>query len=155
MTPTGTAVPTKTTAPAGTPARSGNGAAPPQLTGRGAVLGMFAACFLGLLMADWLDWRALAGAVFFTCSGLAAFYVRPGSLLPVAVSPPCAFFLACACEKAITGTGAASALDGTVTALADSASWLFAGTALTLAIAIGRGLVPQIRRLVTHLRDRS
>jgi hypothetical protein len=123
-----------------------------RLTGRGGVLVMFGMCFLGLLFADWANWGELADATYFMASSLTAYYVRPGSLLPVAVSAPVLFFLACALEKVMTSSGVLAALGGVLVALADSAPWLFAGTALTVAIALWRGLGGEVRALAVDLR---
>jgi hypothetical protein len=116
------------------------------------VLVVFGMCFLGLLVADWANWGELADATYFMASSLTAYYVRPGSLLPVAVSAPALFFLACVTEKAMTSLGTLTALEGILVALADSAPWLFAGTALTVAIALLRGLSAEVRALVVDLR---
>lgn len=125
---------------------------PASLTARGAIFAVFAASFLGLLVASWLNWGALGDAVFFTATGLAAFYVRRGRLLPVVVSPPVLFALACVLVKTMTSSGTTSALAGTMVTLANSAPWLFAGTALTLAIALGRGLGGELSALRAQLR---
>jgi hypothetical protein len=124
-----------------------------RLTGRGGVLVVFGVCFLGLLVADWANWGELADATYFMASSLTAYYVRPGSLLPVAVSAPVLFFLACILEKVITSSGALTTLEGVLVALADSAPWLFAGTALTVAIALLRGLSGEVHALVLELRN--
>jgi hypothetical protein len=113
---------------------------------------MFSSCFVGLLIADWANWEELADAVFFMASSLTAYYVRPGSLLPVAVSPPLLFFAAVVIEKSLTASGTPGALDATMTALAHATPWLFAGTGLTVAIALLRGLAREIRALVLALR---
>lgn len=124
-----------------------------RLTGRGGVLVMFAACFAGLLVAKWANWGELADAVFFMASSLTAYYVRPGGLLPVVVSPPLLFFFACAIQQALTSSGMLATLSGTVVALANSAGWLFAGTALTIAIGLLRGLSSEVRALIAALRS--
>ena len=126
-----------------------------RLTGRGGVLVVFAVCFLGLLVADWANWGELAYAVFFMASSLTAYYVRPAGLLPVVVSPPLLFFAACVLEKVLTSAGLLTAFSGTVVALAGSAGWLFAGTALTILIALLRGLRWVVRDLVVALRSLS
>jgi hypothetical protein len=113
---------------------------------------MFGSCFLGLLIADWADWAELADAVFFMASSLTAYYVRPGSLLPVSVSPPLLFFGAMALEKLLIASGLLAAFSGVVVALAAAAPWLFAGTALTVGIALIRGLPREVRTLVLELR---
>lgn len=124
-----------------------------RLTGRGGVLVVFAACFFGLLVADWAHWSELADAVFFMASSLTAYYVRPSGLLPVVVSPPLLFFAACALEKALTSSGLVAAFEATVAALAGSTGWLFAGTGLTVAIALLRGLPSEVRALILSLRS--
>jgi hypothetical protein len=116
------------------------------------VLAVFAACFLGLLVADWANWGEFADAVFFMASSLTAYYVRPSGLLPVVVSPPLLFFFACVLEKVLTSSGLLAACSGTVVALANSAGWLFAGTGLTIFIALLRGLRSEVRTLVLALR---
>jgi Domain of unknown function (DUF6542) len=124
-----------------------------KLTGRGGLLMVFAACFLGLLAADWASWAELADAVFFLASSLAAYYVRRAGLLPVVVSTPLLFFFACVLEKTLTSPGLLPALDDTRNVLAGAADWLFAGTALTTAIAVARGLGREVRALVLALRS--
>jgi hypothetical protein len=111
-----------------------------RLTARGGVVAVFVACFLGLLIADWTAWESLAFAVFFMASSLTVYYVRPGSLLPVLVSPPLLFFSAMLAEKFALASGPLSAFEGTVVSLADAAPWLLAGTVLTLFIAVCRGV---------------
>jgi hypothetical protein len=124
-----------------------------KLTGRGGLLMVFAACFLGLLAADWVSWAELADAVFFLASSLAAYYVRRGGLLPVVVSTPLLFFFACLLEKTLTSPGLLPALDDTRNVLAGAAAWLFAGTGLTVAIAVARGLGREVRALVLAVRS--
>jgi hypothetical protein len=114
---------------------------------------VFAGCFLGLLVADWANWGELADAAFFMASSLTAYYVRPNGLLPVVVSPPLLFFAACVLEKTLISAGLLAALPATVAALANSAGWLFAGTGLTILIALLRGLPSEVRTLVLALRS--
>jgi hypothetical protein len=123
-----------------------------RLTGRGAVLVVFATCFLGLLLANWAHWDELADAVFFMASTLTAYYVRPGSLLPVAVTPPMLFFGAILLEETLTASGTIDVFEGILVTLGDAAWWLFAGTALTVLIALIRGLGREITTLVFNLR---
>jgi hypothetical protein len=123
-----------------------------RLTARGGVVVVFVTCFLGLLIADWAGWEALAFAVFFMASSLTVYYVRPGSLLPVLVSSPLLFFIAMLLEKIAVASGALPALEGTVVALAEAAPWLLTGTALTLVIALCRGVAREIRTVVAETR---
>lgn len=130
----------------------GTGHGARQLTGRGGVLAVFGACFTGLLISDWLDWGELADAVFFMASSLTAYYVRPGSLLPVVVSPPLLFLAASLASSAITASGMLAGLEGLLVTLAGAAWWMLAGMTLTVAIALVRGLRTEVRALVAELR---
>jgi hypothetical protein len=114
------------------------------LTGRGGVLAMFAACFAGLLVADATRWEEIADATFFLASSLTAYHVRPGSLLPVVASPPLLFLMACIVVSALTSSGPLATLEGVVVALADAAWWMLAGMALTMTIALLRGLRTEV-----------
>jgi hypothetical protein len=130
--------------------RAGRGAT--RLTGRGGVLAVFGACFAGLLISNWLDWGELANAVFFMASSLTAYYVRPGSLLPVVVSPPLLFLAAGVAMSAITSPGLLAGLEGLVVTLAGAAWWMLGGMVATVAIAAFRGLHTEVRALWTELR---
>ncbi|HTU75454.1 MAG TPA: DUF6542 domain-containing protein [Trebonia sp.] len=131
--------------PAPSSARHGAPRAPVRLSGRDGVLAVFGACLTGLLVADLAHWGELADAVFFQASTLTAYYVRPGSLLPVVVSPPVLFLAACAAASAVTSPGMA---DGSVAGtLARAAWWLLAGMALTVAIGLLRGLRAEVLAL--------
>ncbi|MGH3165069.1 MAG: DUF6542 domain-containing protein [Trebonia sp.] len=123
-----------------------------RLTGRGGVVVIFGTCFAGLLIAGWTHWDEFADAVFFMASSLTAYYVRPGSLLPVSVSPPLLFFGAILLEETLTASGTLEAFEGMLLTLADAAWWLFAGTALTVAIALVRGLSREVVSMVLELR---
>src|SRR5215472_7552462 len=131
---------------------TGHGAT--QLTGRVGVLAVFGACFTGLLISDWLDWGELADAIFFMASSLTAYYVRPGSLLPVVVSPPLLFLTASLASSAVTASGMLAGLEGLLVTLAGAAWWMLAGMTLTVAIALVRGLRTEVRALWTELRAR-
>jgi hypothetical protein len=130
--------------PDGAPA---SGAAVLRLTGRGAILGLFVLTFLGILISGWLGFGVLADLVFLLGCGAMAWYTKPDNLLSVSVSPPLAFFFACVLAKLATSSGGTSAAEGTLVTLATSAPWLFAGTVLTIAIALRRGLLDNLRDL--------
>jgi hypothetical protein len=123
-----------------------------RLTGRGAILGLFAVTFLGLLIADWLNWGAIADVFFVAGCGVAAWYTRPGGLLPLVTSPPLVFLGACLLVKLLTSAGGMSAIEGVLVTLANSAPWLFSGTALAVVIALPRGLLRDCRALLDGLR---
>jgi hypothetical protein len=123
------------------------GAAGLRLTGRGAILCLFVLSFLGILLSGWLGTGVLADVFFLIgCCGI-AWYTKPSDLLSVAVSPPLAFFFACVLAKLASSSGGTSAAEGTLVTLATSAPWLFAGTALTIVIALRRGLLDNLREL--------
>jgi hypothetical protein len=136
-----------------TPARSTGSRRPPRLepsgsvklTGRGAVIGLFAASLLGLLLAAWTGWTAVADALFVMSCGVVTYYTRVRGLRAVMVCPPLTFLAGLVCAELITAPDTFSAAEGTLVTLATSAPWLFTGTALTIAIAFGRGYRPTIR----------
>jgi hypothetical protein len=125
-----------------------------RLTGRGALMAMLAVFALGLLVASWLGWPVLAGALFVIGSVAAVLYVRPGDLLMVTIVPPLLFGITLVAVKTATATGnvALSVAEGTAITMAEVAPWLFAGMVLTLVIAWARGLRGCVRELRQDLR---
>jgi Domain of unknown function (DUF6542) len=121
------------------------------LTGRGAAVMLFAACFLGLLAATRTGWSALGDVIFVTACAVVACYTRVSGLRGLVVCPPLAFFAGIVLAQALTAADTFSALTGILVTLGDSAPWLFLGTALTAAIAFGRGWRPRIG-VLTDLR---
>ncbi len=115
-----------------------------KLTGRGAVIVLFMACFLGLLFAAWTGWSAAADAIFIVSCGVVAYYTRAKGLRNVVVTPPLAFAAGTVCAELITAPDLFSAAEGILVTLGTSAPWLFAGTAVTIAIAFGRGYRPTV-----------
>ena len=116
------------------------------LTGRGAAVALFAACFLGLLIAAWTGWDLLADAIFVMTCGLVTCYTRASGLRGVVVCPPLAFLAGSVLAQLITAADAFSAATGILVTLGTSAPWLFTGTGLTMAIALGRGWRPELPR---------
>jgi hypothetical protein len=114
-----------------------------KLTGRGAAVTIFAACFVGLLIASWTGWSALADVTFVTTCGVVACYARVSGLRGLVVCPPLAFLAGTILVQLLTAADGFSAATGTLVTLGDAAPWLFAGTALTAAIALGRGWRPR------------
>ena len=124
------------------------------LTGRGAAVALFAACFLGLLIAAWTGWNLLADAIFVMACGLVACYTRASGLRGVVVCPPLAFLAGSVLAQLITAADAFAAATGILVTLGTSAPWLFTGTGLTMAIALGRGWRPElVTGMVAHLRQ--
>ncbi len=134
--------------PAGSPGpREDTAASGIRLTGRGGILALMVLTFFGLLVSDLVGWGLLSNVTFVAACIAIACYARPTDLLPVTVCPPLAFFVACVCSSLLTSSGGASAAEGLLITLANSAPWLFLGTALTIVIALRRGLLDNIRVL--------
>ena len=126
----------------GAPRRTRSGSI--TLTGRGAAVALFAACFLSLLIAAWTGWDLLADALFVMTCGLVTCYTRTRGLRGVVVCPPLAFLAGSVLAQAITAADGFSAATGVLVTLGTSAPWLFTGTGLTMAIALGRGWRPEL-----------
>ena len=114
------------------------------LTGRGAVVTLFAACFLSLLIAAWTGWDLLADVMFVMTCGLVACYTRASGLHGVVVCPPLAFFAGSVLAQLLTAPDAFSVATGILITLGISALWLFTGTGLAVVIALGRGWRPDL-----------
>jgi hypothetical protein len=117
------------------------------------MLGMFAVCFLGLVISDWLHWGFLTGGAFAAATVFAAARTQRTDLLTVAVSPPALFLAAVICGKAMVSPGSLvlSTTEGTLITLANTAPWLLVGTAANLIIAFSRGLWQNVRALAKDL----
>ena len=111
------------------------------------MLAIFAACLAGLLVASWAGWEELGYAVFFLATSLTVYHVRPGSLLPVVVSAPLLFLLACLTASVVMPSLAL------LSTLAGVAWWMLAGMCLTVGIALRRGLRAEVQELWLELRD--
>jgi hypothetical protein len=129
------------------------------LTGRGAVVALFAASFLSLLIAAWTGWNVFADVMFIMTCGVVACYTRVSGLRAVVVCPPLAFFAGCVLAQVLTAPNTFLAAEGILVTLGSSALWLFTGTALVVAIALGRGYrpkvpaIPQLSNLREALKD--
>jgi len=118
-----------------------------RLTGRGAVVALFTASFLGLLIAARTGWSTFADVMFVVTCVLVACYTRASGLRWLVVCPPLAFCAGSVLAQVLTAPDGFSAAEGIVVTLGSSAPWLFAGTVLTGAIALGRGYRPEIEAL--------
>ena len=137
----------------GPPRRHASGSV--TLTGRGAVVALFATCFLALLITAWTGWSAVAAVMFVMTCGLVACYTRVSGLRAVVVCPPMAFFAGSVLAQILTAPDTFSAAEGILVTLGSSAPWLFTGTGLTVAIALGRGYRPRVPAIavLSNLRD--
>ncbi len=125
------------------------------LTGRGAVVTLFAACFLSLLITAWTGWSAFADVMFVMTCGVVTCCTRVSGLRAVVVCPPLAFFAGTVLAQLITAPDTFSAAEGILITLGSSALWLFSGTALVVAIVLGRGHPPGVPALpqLSNLRE--
>jgi hypothetical protein len=124
-------------------ARPGQPGSPaPRLTARGALVGMAVVFTLGLLMASWLGWAALAGACFVIGCGLAAWYTIAAELLAVVLAPPLLFLITLLFVQVVAAPGSLmySVVIGSVITVTSLAPWLLAGMLLSVVIALPRGL---------------
>jgi len=119
-----------------------------RLTGRGAIVALFLLCFLSQLTG----WSVLADAAFVCGCGVVTYYTKFAGLRNVVVSPPLVFLAGCICAKAATASGLFALAEGILVTLGTSAPWLFTGTGLTVAIALGRGFRPVIPLLTRRTR---
>jgi len=103
---------------------------------------MLAACFLSLLIAAWTGWSVFADVMFVMTCGVVTCYTRVSGLRAVVVCPPLAFFAGTLLAQLITAPDTFSAAEGILITLGSSALWLLTGTALVVAIALGRGYRP-------------
>lgn len=130
-----------------------------RLTARGAVVCVVLLSLVSALLASAVEVGAVNGAGFVAACVLAALLVRPADLLALSVSPPLAYFvgtLAAECLLTLDAPGFVRAVAiGVTTRLAEVAPWLFAGTALVVAIALARGLAHNVRELSDELNGRS
>jgi hypothetical protein len=97
----------------------------------------------GLLVAAWTGWSVFAGVIFVMTCGVVACHTGASGLI---VCPPLAFFAGSMLAQALTALDTFSAAVGILVTLASSASWLFTGAAVTVAIALGRGWRPRMPR---------
>ncbi len=123
------------------------------------MIALFAASFLSLLIAAWTGWSLFADVMFVTACGVVTCYTRFSGLRAVVVCPPLAFFAGSVLAQVLTAPDTFSAAAGMLVTLGTSVLWLFTGTALVVAIALGRGYrpevpaTPRLSRLREALRD--
>ena len=139
-----------------------NAAAQPghsHVTARGAMVAMFGLFLASSLLASWLGHEVLAGLGYVAACLLGPYVVRRHALLQVVVAPPALFLVALVITQMATAQGTGkhgkvlSVLEGTLLILAAVAPWLLAGTAISVGVAIPRGLVQCVRDLKRELRE--
>jgi hypothetical protein len=115
---------------------------------------MFSVFFPGTLTAGWLHLAVLTGLSFLAGCILAGLYTKRDDLLVVVTMPPMVFLVAVICVKALTATGSAliSTAEGCILTLSAAAPWLFGGVAVTLVLALFRGLPHTVSEVRAGLR---
>lgn len=127
-----------------------------KLTSRGAIALALVSALLGYVAAAVSGLPFVVGATFVAGSLLGVSLVNPRELLSYAVTPPLVFFVATFVVELGRALGAPSLVQslgfGLYTSLSSGAPWLFAGSALVLAVAWWRGLPANVRDLRDDLR---
>jgi hypothetical protein len=127
-----------------------------RLTARGAIALTLLATLAGYVLAAVFDIQALVGASFVAACLLGVVLVNPRELLSLVVTPPLVFFVATLfveLGRALSSVGIVQSLAlGLYSSLSRGAPWLFAGSAIVLGVAWGRGLRDNVRELREELR---
>jgi hypothetical protein len=130
----------------------------PRLTGRGAIVALFALFLVASVLSDWTGLGVLTGLGYLVGCTLAPLYVRDRALLQVVVVPPALFLSIVLIIQVLTAQGTGkhgmvlSVVEGTLLTLAATAPWLLAGTAASVGIALRRGLMGPVRQIWGELR---
>jgi hypothetical protein len=128
--------------------RRGRPSASLTLTARGGIAVIFALSLAGAL----LDLAFLPGLLFVAACLLAALSTKPADLPALVVAPPFACFLATLAAEVVSalasgGSFLRSLLVAVPLELGARAPWLLAGTALTVVIALRRGVLEAWREI--------
>lgn len=125
------------------------------LTGRGGIAVIFTIVLATRLLAIPIGLGPIPGILFVAACVVATLMTRRSDQLTLVVSPPLIFFavtLVCELLKALGDKSMPqSAVAGLLLALASDAPWLFLGTALTIGIAMTRGLPDNLADLRQQL----
>lgn len=127
-----------------------------KLTARGAIALAVVSTLAGHVLAASLGMPLLVGAAFLTASLVGVLLVNRRELLSLVVTPPLVFFAATFVVQLGTSLGAGSIAQslgfGLYKSLSEGAPWLFAGSAVVLAIAWRRGLRDNVKELREELQ---
>ncbi len=127
-----------------------------RLTARGAIALILLATLAGYVLAALFDLQPLIGLAFVSACLLGVVLVNPRELLSLVVTPPLVFFVATLfveLGRALSSVGIIQSLAlGLYGSLSHGAPWLFAGSAIVLGVAWGRGLRDNVRDLREELR---
>ena len=127
-----------------------------RLTARGAIALALVATLAGYVIADRINLPILVGIVFVVASLVGVLLVNRRELLSLVVTPPLVFFVATLFVELGRAVGSASIAQslalGLYGSLSRGAPWLFACSAIVLAVAWRRGLRDNVRELREELR---
>jgi hypothetical protein len=127
-----------------------------RLTARGAIALILLATLAGYVLAALFGLQPLIGLAFVAACLLGVLLVNPRELLSLVVTPPLVFFVATLfveLGRALSSVGIIQSLAlGLYGSLSHGAPWLFAGSAIVLGVAWGRGLRDNVRELREELR---
>ncbi|MFE3448516.1 DUF6542 domain-containing protein [Nonomuraea sp. NPDC059194] len=127
-----------------------------KLTARGAIALILIGTLAGYVVAALVDLPILVGLAFIGSCLVGVTLVNPRELLSLVVTPPMVFFGATLIVELGRALGKGSVTQalalGLFTSLSAGAPWLFAGSAMVLAIAWKRGLTANVRELRDELR---
>lgn len=136
--------------------RGAGGHRPLRLTARGGILGIAVVCFFTALADRGMDHAVISGAGFVLACVFTVWFVRGGDLLQLTVSPPMAYFVGALGAEFATAAGTGGVFGavmlGMGARLADTAAWLFSGSALVLILAVFRGLPQRIQEFAEEPR---
>ncbi|SEK41368.1 DUF6542 domain-containing protein [Nonomuraea pusilla] len=127
-----------------------------RLTARGAIALALVGTLAGYVLSALVGRTFVVGVAFVGASLLGVVLVNRRELLSLVVTPPLVFFCATLFVELGRAFGSVSIVQslalGLYTSLTGGAPWLFAGSALVLAVAWRRGLRDNVRDLREELR---
>jgi hypothetical protein len=127
-----------------------------RLTARGAIALSLVATLAGYVLTAVLDLSYVVGVAFVLSSLLGVLLVNRRELLSLVVTPPLVFFCATLFVELGRAFGSVSIVQslalGLYSSLTRGAPWLFAGSAVVLAVAWRRGVRDNVRELREELR---
>jgi hypothetical protein len=130
-----------------------------RLTARGAIALSLVATLAGYVLTAVLDLSYVVGVAFVLSSLLGVLLVNRRELLSLVVTPPLVFFCATLFVELGRAFGSVSIVQslalGLYSSLTRGAPWLFAGSAVVLAVAWRRGVRDNVRELREELRARA
>ncbi|GII93154.1 DUF6542 domain-containing protein [Sinosporangium siamense] len=127
-----------------------------KLTARGSIVFILLVSLAGHTLTSWTGVAVLTGISFVSACLIGVLLLNRRDLLSLVVTPPLVFLVAAVAAEAVRALGSGSVLQtfalGMFTTLSSGAPWLFAGSAVVLAVAWRRGLRDNVRTLRDELQ---